>query len=321
MKHLKFHIIHFLFALACIVSYAQNENYKGYTIKGDTVVFSFDVRDYSKFTKEYSGQVIDFNDFDINNVVVSGEFNNWSRNNWKMKKINNFKYELRKSIKDFNDEFSWEFKFIINNSYWAEPSRKDPNIVNATKNGYNLGVFNLKMYTAFPSSNGNAYFKLRGYNNAKKVVVAGTFNKWNENLFIMNKTKDGWELTLQMKPNEYEYRFIVDGKWIEDPDNNNKKRNEFNEYNSVLDIKEYTAFKLKGYSSAKKVVLAGTFNNWNEFDFVMEKTDYGWKYVVPLSGGKHQYKFIVDGIWITDPNNSVKEYDGNGNINSVKMVK
>ena len=52
MKHLKFHIIHFLFALACIVSYAQNENYKGYTIKGDTVVFSFDVRDYSKFTKE-----------------------------------------------------------------------------------------------------------------------------------------------------------------------------------------------------------------------------------------------------------------------------
>ncbi|GAA4974483.1 hypothetical protein GCM10023315_26280 [Algibacter aquimarinus] len=53
----------------------------------------------------------------------------------------------------------------------------------------------------------------------------------------------------------------------------------------------------------------------------MRKMDYGWKYVIPLSGGKHHYKFIVDGKWIADPNNSVKEYDGEGNINSVCMVK
>jgi 1,4-alpha-glucan branching enzyme len=108
---------------------------------------------------------------------------------------------------------------------------------------------------------------------------------------------------------------------MEDPNNIHKKRNEYNEFNSVLDIQEYTAFKLRGYTNAKKVILAGSFNNWNESDFVMQKTDYGWKYVVPLSGGKHHYKFIVDGEWITDPNNSVKEYDGNGHINSVRMVK
>ena len=319
MSNLKLHS--FLFVIISFFSYAQNERFKGYKIEGDTVVFSFDVRDYTKFTKEHTGQVLDFNDFDIENVVVSGEFNNWSRDNWYMKKINEYKYELRKSITDFNDEFSWEFKFIINNTYWAEPSRYDSNIEKATKNGYRLGVYNLKMYTAYPNENGNASFKLRGFTNAKKVIVTGSFNKWNEKLFSMKKNKDGWELTLQIKPGTYEYRFIVDGRWMEDPNNIHKKRNEYNEFNSVLDIQEYTAFKLRGYTNAKKVILAGSFNNWNESDFVMQKTDYGWKYVVPLSGGKHHYKFIVDGEWITDPNNSVKEYDGNGHINSVRMVK
>ncbi|HMR15577.1 MAG TPA: glycogen-binding domain-containing protein [Mariniflexile sp.] len=319
MSNLKLHS--FLFVIISFFSYAQNERFKGYKIEGDTVVFSFDVRDYTKFTKEHTGQVLDFNDFNIKNVVVSGEFNNWSRDNWYMKKINEYKYELRKSITDFNDEFSWEFKFIINNTYWAEPSRYDSNIEKASKNGYRLGVYNLKMYTAYPNENGNASFKLRGFTNAKKVIVTGSFNKWNEKLFSMKKNKDGWELTLQIKPGTYEYRFIVDGRWMEDPNNIHKKRNEYNEFNSVLDIQEYTAFKLRGYTNAKKVILAGSFNNWNESDFVMQKTDYGWKYVVPLSGGKHHYKFIVDGEWIAGPNNSVKEYDGNGHINSVRMVK
>ncbi|TMM28695.1 hypothetical protein FDT66_13800 [Polaribacter aestuariivivens] len=35
----------------------------------------------------------------------------------------------------------------------------------------------------------------------------------------------------------------------------------------------------------------------------------------------YHYKFIVDGSWELDPNNSIKEYDGNGHINSVIMVK
>ena len=124
-----------------------------------------------------------------------------------------------------------------------------------------------------------------------------------------------------MKPDVYQYRYIVDGKWMEDPDNPNKTKNDFSEYNSVINIKEYTAFKLRGHLDAKPVILNGSFNNWNEDKFTMRKMDYGWKYVIPLSGGKHHYKFIVDGEWITDPNNSVKEHDGEGHVNSVYMVK
>ncbi|WP_370479684.1 glycogen-binding domain-containing protein [Tamlana flava] len=322
MKKFILHTATIILTFIGFYALGQTNELKGYKIEGDTVVFTFDVREYSKFTQEYTGQVVDFNDLDIENVVVSGEFNLWSRDNWEMKKTGNHTYQLRKNINDFTDEFSWEFKYVINNAYWAEPSRKDPNIAKATKNGMRMhGVYNLKMYTAYPSENGNASFKLKGFKNAKRVILAGSFNKWDEHLFKMNKTEYGWELTLQMKPDIYQYRYIVDGQWMEDPNNPYKTRNEFDEFNSVINIKEYTTFKLRGYTNAQKVVLAGSFNNWDEHELVMRKMDYGWKYVIPLSGGKHHYKFIVDGKWIVDPNNSVKEYDGDGHINSVCMVK
>ena len=322
MKQLATHIVILVFAFISVNTYAQKDSFKGYSIEGDTIVFSFDKNDYKKATHDFRGNKRDFDDLDIENVVVSGEFNNWSKNKWYMTKVDNDRYELRKSIHDFTDEFSWEFKFVINNFYWAEPSRKDSNIAKATKNGQRLhGVYNLKMYVAHPNKKGNAHFKLKGFKDAKKVIVAGSFNKWDENLFKMNKAEDGWELTLKIKPGVYEYRFIVDGKWMEDPSNIHKAKNEYREYNSLIDIKEYAAFKLRGFTNAKKVVLSGSFNNWNEHDFVMRKMDYGWKYVLPLSGGKHHYKFIVDGKWVLDPNNSVKEYDGNGHVNSVCMIK
>ena len=322
MKNIKLHIICFALVILSCNAFSQKEGFKGYRIEGDSVVFSFDARDYKKFTQEYSGQIQDFEDLDIENVVVSGEFNLWSREHWKMKKVDDYKYELRKSITDFTDEFSWEFKFVVNNSLWAEPSKKDLNTAKATKNGRRIrGIYNLKLYTAYPSNTGNASFKLKGFKDAKEVILAGSFNKWNETLFKMNKTERGWELNLQMKPDVYQYRFIVDGRWMEDPDNPYKTKNEFNEYNSVINIKEYTAFKLRGYTEAQKVILTGSFNNWDERQFEMRKMDYGWKYVIPLSGGKHHYKFIVDGEWITDPNNTVKEHDGKGHVNSVCMVK
>ncbi|TYA78681.1 hypothetical protein [Seonamhaeicola marinus] len=316
--------ISFVFTLLInLNSFAQNNNIvKGYKIEGDSVVFTFDAREYSKFTQENTGQILEFNDFDIHNVVVSGNFNLWSRDLWKMHKVSEHIYQLKKSILDFSDEFIYEFKFVINNNYWAEPSRSDPNISKAIKKDKRLkGVYNLKLYTAHPSENGNAIFKLNGFKDAKRVILAGSFNKWHESLFKMNKTDTGWELVLQMKPDVYQYRFIVDGHWMEDPDNPYKTRNEFGEFNSVIDIKAYTAFKLKGYTDAKTVILSGSFNDWSTRKFKMRKMEYGWKYVLPLSGGKHHYKFIVDGQWIVDPNNSVKEYDGHGNINSVCMVK
>ncbi|AOW20584.1 hypothetical protein LPB138_07785 [Urechidicola croceus] len=303
------------------MTYAQIIPADGYRIEGDKVIFSFDKRDYFKASVDDEGYTLDFADLDIEKVVVAGEFNNWSNKKWRMNKIDENRYELIKDLDDFDDQFTWEFKFVVNNLYWAEPSKEMMNTTPAIKNGRNLHVLNLKMYTAVPDKNGNATFKLKGHENADKVVLSGTFNRWDEQLFLMNKTIDGWELTLKLRPDIYEYKFIVDGNWIEDPDNPKKKRNEFHGWNSVLDIKVPVTFVLDGHTDAHKVILAGSFNDWNEHKLKMTKTATGWEATIVLSGGKHHYKFIVDGNWMEDPDNSVKEYDYSGNINSVKMVK
>ncbi|MFY7671645.1 hypothetical protein ACOSP6_11225 [Tenacibaculum sp. MEBiC06402] len=308
-------------SLVSLKTFSQDNSIKGYRIEGDDVIFTFDKRDYTQATDEKTQQKLEFDDFDIKNVVVAGNFNSWSRDSWKMNRVSENIFELRKKLADFQDDFNWEFKFVINNRIWAEPDETVGNITYAKEGNKNYYTYNLKMYSGYPSKNGNAKFFLKGYRNARKVVLAGSFNKWNEELFIMHKTTEGWEISLQLKPNSYEYRFIIDGYWIEDPDNPNKTPNEYGEYNSVIDINQRVQFFLEGYTQAKKVILAGSFNDWSESSYEMTKLENGWTFSTRLPYGKHHYKFVVDGEWITDPSNSVKEFDGHGNINSVKMVK
>ncbi len=322
MKTILKHIVFGIAFCSSILGYSQEKLVKGYRIEGDEVVFTFDKKDYEKITSDKYQFTDDFNDFKIHDVIVSGQFNNWTRDAWKMHRIDENVFELRKKITDFTDEFSWEFKFLVNGKFWAEPNNEIANVVPAkTDDGSLLPVYNLKLYTAYQDQNGNACFRLKGYKDAKEVILAGSFNKWDENHFKMDKTENGWELSLQINPGIYEYRYIVDGQWMTDPGNPNKARNEFDDYNSVIDITKSVTFHLKGFTDAKKVILAGSFNDWSEKAYKMKKTDMGWTYKVWLSGGKHHYKFIIDNEWLVDPDNPVKEYDEYGNINSVVMVK
>lgn len=321
MKQRAIHIILFLLAFASQAVFAQKDSIAGYRIDGDYIVFRFNKNDYTAATNHYTEKRVDFKDLNIKEVFVSGKFNDWSQDQWKMTKVSENIFELRKKLTDLGD-FTPEFKFVVNQEYWAEPHDDIPNITPAVSpKGKEYYTYNLKVMMAYPTKDGNYTFKLKGFSNAKKVILSGSFNKWNEELFAMNKTENGWELTLQLKPNYYEYKFIVDGEWMEDPDSKQKVVNEFGGYNSYIDIKSEVTFTLRRFSNAKKVILAGSFNDWDEESCTMKRTAQGWVYSVKLSTGKYHYKYIVDGKWMIDPDNSVKEYDMHGNINSVKMVK
>lgn len=53
---------------------------------------------------------------------------------------------------------------------------------------------------------------------AGRVTVAGTFNGWNPVALAMTKAVDGtWSASLDLAPGAYLYKFVVDGKWIADP--------------------------------------------------------------------------------------------------------
>jgi 1,4-alpha-glucan branching enzyme len=52
---------------------------------------------------------------------------------------------------------------------------------------------------------------------------------------------------------------------------------------------------------AKKVYIAGTFNDWNTKSMPMKKGKDGtWKIVAKLSPGRYEYKYFVDGTWAQD---------------------
>jgi hypothetical protein len=79
----------------------------------------------------------------------------------------------------------------------------------------------------------------------------------------------------------------------------------------------FTRFFIPGFLKAKRVLLSGNFNNWSTLKGIMTKTDSGWIADVKLQPGEYLYKFIVDGHWLRDAGNLLKDEDGFNDYNSV----
>ncbi|HEX5398926.1 MAG TPA: isoamylase early set domain-containing protein [Verrucomicrobiae bacterium] len=72
---------------------------------------------------------------------------------------------------------------------------------------------------------------------ATRVCVAGTFNNWNPDAGAMMRVDDGkWVKDFAMEPGTYEYRLVVDGRWMPDPQADHSVVNPFGEKNSLLAV-------------------------------------------------------------------------------------
>lgn len=71
---------------------------------------------------------------------------------------------------------------------------------------------------------------------ASRVCVTGGFADWSRNGIPLERDpEDGlWKVLIDIKPGEYQYRFIVDGAWIRDPGNKEAIPNGFGQENSLL---------------------------------------------------------------------------------------
>ena len=73
--------------------------------------------------------------------------------------------------------------------------------------------------------------------NAKEVVLMGDFNNWNAKKHPMKNNGTGmWNKSLVIPPGRYEYKFLVDRKWREDPQNDRTCLNCFGTYNNVINL-------------------------------------------------------------------------------------
>ncbi|MBU1726525.1 MAG: glycogen-binding domain-containing protein [Candidatus Omnitrophica bacterium] len=73
---------------------------------------------------------------------------------------------------------------------------------------------------------------------------------------------------------------------------------------------------------AKRVSVAGSFNNWDDKSFSAKKNTKGeWAVKLNLKPGKYEYKFVVDGSWVTDPKSKCQIFNSMGTQNSILEVK
>jgi len=80
--------------------------------------------------------------------------------------------------------------------------------------------------------NGTIRFSFRSPGSDQKVQVAGSFSQWQP--LTMKRQKDGsFALTVTVPAGTHEYRFIVDGNWTTDPENDTYVLNPYGSANSV----------------------------------------------------------------------------------------
>jgi AMP-activated protein kinase-like protein len=71
----------------------------------------------------------------------------------------------------------------------------------------------------------------------------------------------------------------------------------------------------------REICLAGDFNQWKVCDAPLMRVGEGvWSITIDLPRGRHEYMFVIDGKWVTDPNATGYSRDGFGNRNALLVV-
>jgi len=76
------------------------------------------------------------------------------------------------------------------------------------------------------NEDGTVTFYYQGDSSTSSVYIPGSFNGWNETNLAMEEGENNlWFLTIDLTPGVYEYKYIVDGEWISDPENDREEIN------------------------------------------------------------------------------------------------
>ncbi|MCX6285669.1 MAG: glycogen-binding domain-containing protein [Bacteroidetes bacterium] len=236
------------------------------------------------------------------NVYIAGTFNNWSTMQTPMIRCDSGWF-ITLRLKPGK----YTYKYIIDGKWSPDPYNKLRE--NDSQGGQNSVIF---CY--------NYRFFLPFYKGSKKVLVAGSFNNWNPYELRLLGVDGGWALNLYLREGTHAYKFVVDGEWFLDPTNDAQRPDGMGHENSFLSIGDTMFFILKGHSAMKQVNVAGNFNAWNKSELTMKKVKDGWQLPYVLAAGNYEYKFILDGRWITDPDNPTTVGSGAGQ-NSFITIK
>ncbi len=150
---------------------------------------------------------------DAKNVFLAGSFNKWR----------NFEIVMSRTDSGWQvpytlGEGNYEFKYFADGQWLDGEGRPSkPNLPGSIL-----------------VTNANYTFRLKNFQEAKNVFVAGDFNGWSPNGYRMRKEGDEWVISLHLAKGKHLYKFVIDDKWIKDPGNELWEENEYGTGNSVM---------------------------------------------------------------------------------------
>ena len=70
------------------------------------------------------------------------------------------------------------------------------------------------------------------------VQIAGDFNNWKPQSldFAESQGRPLWHKTISLRPGSYQYKYLVDGRWIADPSNDKTVDDRFGGTNSMINV-------------------------------------------------------------------------------------
>jgi chromosome partitioning protein len=95
-------------------------------------------------------------------------------------------------------------------------------------------VFRLFSDVLMPQVEGERVRFMYEDDGAGQVLIAGTFNDWRPE--PCDRAGTAWERRMTIPPGTYQYRFVVDGRWVADPRNPIQIADAFGGHNSVFEI-------------------------------------------------------------------------------------
>lgn len=171
-------------------------------------------------------------------VFVAGDFNDFNSTEYKMIEKNGI-YSLTIPF----GEGKYQYKFIIN-GFWM----KDDDSMEIQADGF--GEYNSVLYVGDLDEINSlrlVLFKYPSLKNDLKVYLAGDFNEWqfSRDRMYYNSEEKIYEIYAPLKIGHYNYKFIVDNKWIIDHSNPTTSPDNLGGYNSVIivdsSIKKYNS--------------------------------------------------------------------------------
>ena len=301
------HIVIILLLLLCGIDVAIAQTRNTLIIAQDRLILQMDLKSPKKeldSVLKIAG-VTNFNTARI----INGDFSVLVNDGWNVASHENSLVRFDRSLTDLNNNPQSEPYLITTMIPQIEGKPGYPDQVK-------YGVNKYAKITVYELSSGLTRFILPGYVRAKRVFLSGNFNNWSTLKGLMKKTDGGWVIDVQLGPGAYEYKYIVDGRWTTDPNNLVQVDDGDGHVNSIFYKYNFT-FKLAGYAAAERITVAGDFNKWDGNELLMEKKGNSWVLQMYLPDGKHLYRFLVDGKWVIDPANPVKENDENGTLSSI----